>query len=103
MVSYDIGIRNTLLQKHLAGHPQVMFHRGSIPVNVESILNPISVTFEGAAWAETVNYTYDVATGAFATLPGQITVPAATYTQDPVTGAYTMNPGIATLVVTGTI
>ena len=43
MVSYDIGIRNTLLQKHLAGHPQVMFHRGSIPVNVESILNPISV------------------------------------------------------------
>ena len=68
----------------------------------DPILNPISVTFEGAAWAETVNYTYDVATGAFATLPGQITVPAATYTQNS-DGTWTVNPGTVTLVVTGTV
>ena len=68
----------------------------------DPILNPISVTFEGAAWAETVNYTYDEATGAFATLPGQITVPAATYTQNS-DGTWTVNPGTVTLVVTGTV
>ena len=50
-----------------------------------------------------VQYNYTEATGLFATVPGQILVPAATYTQDPVTGAYTATPGIATLVVTGTI
>ena len=48
-------------------------------------------------------YTYDEATGQFATVPGIITVPAATYTQDPVTGEYTTTPGLATLTVTGTI
>ena len=52
---------------------------------------------------EGTQYTYDPATGLFATAAGQIPVPAATYTQDPVTGAYTMTPGIATLTVTGTI
>ena len=45
----------------------------------------------------------DPATGVFATVPGQILVPAATYTQDPTTGAYTINPGTATLTVTGTV
>ena len=44
-----------------------------------------------------------MATGLFATVEGQILVPAATYTQDPTTGAYSVSPGIATLVVTGTI
>ena len=48
-------------------------------------------------------YTYDPATGAFATVPSNITVPAATFTQDPVTGAYSVIPGTATLTVTGTI
>ena len=47
--------------------------------------------------------TYNAATGAFATVAGNVTVPAATYTQDPVTGIYTVTPGVATLVVTGTI
>ena len=69
----------------------------------DPILTALTVTFNGAAWTEGVQYTYDETTGLFATVPGQILVPAATYTQDPVTGAYTVNPGIATLVVTGTI
>ena len=69
----------------------------------DPILTALTVTFDGAAWTQGVQYHYNEATGLFATVPGQILVPAATYTQDPVTGAYTATPGIATLVVTGTI
>ena len=69
----------------------------------DPILTALTVTFDGVAWTQGVQYNYNEATGLFATVPGQILVPAATYTQDPVTGAYTATPGIATLVVTGTI
>ncbi len=67
------------------------------------VLNPITVSFNGTVWNTTDNYTYNNLTGAFATVPGRITVPAATYTQDPVTGAWTVNPGVSTLTVTGTV
>lgn len=67
------------------------------------ILNPIRVTYNGADWTEGTNYTYDETTGDFATLPGQITVPAATYTQNPETGVITTTPGVAIITVTGTI
>lgn len=68
----------------------------------DPILNPITVTFNGSVWAEGVNYTYDESTGTFATLPGQITVPAATYTQNE-DGTWIVNPGTVTLTVTGTV
>lgn len=61
------------------------------------------VTLDGTALVEGVDYTYVPATGAFATIAGRITVPAATYTQDPTTGQITVEPGIAVLTVTGTI
>ncbi len=67
------------------------------------ILNPISVTYNGAQWTENTEYTYDVTTGTFATLTGNISVPGATYTQDPVTGAYSLTPGVAVVTVTGTV
>ena len=66
-------------------------------------LRAISVTFNGTAWTEPTNYTYDAATGAFATVPGQITVPAATYVQNSTTSAWTVTPGVSVLTVTGTI
>lgn len=66
-------------------------------------LSNLAVTFNGTAWTETTNYTYDETTGEFATIVGQITVPAATYTQDPETGVWVANPGVSTLVVKGTI
>lgn len=66
------------------------------------ILNPIAVTFNSAAWATPANYTYNSSTGAFSTVAGQITVPAATYTQD-ASGKWTLTPGSSTLVVTGTV
>ena len=66
-------------------------------------LTDLTVTLDGAPFAQPGGYTYDESTGAFATVPGTITVPAATYTQDPATGVYTAEPGEAVLVVTGTI
>lgn len=66
-------------------------------------LSNLFVTFNGTAWTETTNYTYDETTGEFATIVGQITVPAATYTQDSETGVWVANPGVSTLVVKGTI
>lgn len=67
------------------------------------ILTALEVSFDGVAWTQGTQYNYDAATGLFATVPGQILVPAATYTQNPVTGEFTVTPGIATLIVTGTI
>ena len=69
----------------------------------DPILTDLVVTFNGTALAAGTGYTYDETTGAFSTVPGVITVPAATYTQDPATGIYTGTPGLATLTVTGTI
>ena len=67
------------------------------------ILSGLTVTFNGAAWAEGTNYTYSEVNGLFTTQAGQIIVPAATYTQDPATGAWITNPGTSTLVVSGTV
>lgn len=74
---------------------------------VRDVFNPIlnisSVVFNGTEWTEGANYTYGEATGEFATLPGQITVPAASYEQDIETGVITTTPGVATLTITGTV
>lgn len=66
-------------------------------------LTDIRVTLNGTALAETTDYTYDEATGAFATTEGTLSIPAATFEQDADTGAWTMTPGSATLIVTGTV
>ena len=68
----------------------------------DPILNPITVTYNGTPWTEGVNYTYDPTTGAFSTLPGQITVPAATFEQNP-DGTWTVTPGTSVVTVTGTV
>lgn len=69
----------------------------------DPVLADLAVTFNGAAWSEPENYTYNETTGLFATVPGQITVPAATFEQDPATGAWITTPGVSVLTVTGTI
>ena len=69
----------------------------------DPVLNPISVTYNGTGWTAGTQYTYDPTTGQFATVPGQITVPAATYTQDPISGLWTMEPGVSILTVTGIV
>ena len=65
--------------------------------------NTITVTFNNETWAEGVNYTYDETTGQFATIAGQITIPAATYAQDPTSGAWVITPGVGILKITGTL
>ena len=69
----------------------------------DPILSNLTVTYNGAVWTSPANYTYNEAAGQFATVPGNITVPAATYTQDPTTGVWIVDPGVAVITVTGTI
>lgn len=64
---------------------------------------PITVALNGDAWPETGNYSYNAASGAFATTAGRVTVPAAAYAQDAATGLWTVTPGVAVLTVTGNI
>lgn len=68
-----------------------------------ALKTPISVTLNGDAWPETGNYSYNAASGAFATTAGRVTVPAAAYEQDTATGLWTVTPGVAVLTVTGNI
>lgn len=96
-ITYTFVIQNT------GNEPAIATDNLAISDTFNPILDITSVLFNGTAWTEGTNYTYDEATGTFATLPGQITVPAATYTQDPTTGAFVINPGTATLTVTGTV
>jgi hypothetical protein len=69
----------------------------------DPILEGLTVTLDGNPLAAGVGYTYDQATGEFATIAGQITVPAAEYVQDPATGLWVIQPGVAVLTVTGTV
>ena len=96
-VTYTFVIQNS------GNEAVVATDNAAISDTFDPILTALTVTFDGAAWTQGVQYQYDETTGLFTTNPGQILVPAATYTQDPVTGAYTVTPGIATLIVTGTI
>ena len=66
-------------------------------------LTDLTGTLNGTALTAPTQYTYDAATGVFATVAGVVTVPAATFTQDAATGAYSTTPGTAVLTVTGTV
>lgn len=96
-VIYTLVIRNT------GNTPVAATDNAVITDTFDPILSDLTVTLNGAPLAAGTGYTYNAATGAFATVPGQITVPAATVTQDPVTGAYSLTPGTATVTITGTI
>lgn len=96
-VTYTFVIQNT------GNETVIATDNAAITDTFDPILTDLAVVFEGATWTQGVQYNYNVATGEFTTVPGQIVVPAATYVQDPVTGAYTVTPGTVTLTVTGTI
>ena len=96
-VTYTFIIQNTGNQAVLATD------NAAISDIFDPILSALTVTFNGTAWSEGIQYSYDETTGEFSTNNGQITVPAATYIQDPTTGEYTVTPGTSTLIVTGTI
>ncbi|MBR5295783.1 MAG: hypothetical protein IKU24_04240 [Clostridia bacterium] len=93
----------TFIVENYGNRAVIATDNAAINDTFDPILTSLNVTFNGNAWTEGTQYTYDETTGVFATIPGQILVPAASFVQDPVTGAYTTTPGIATLTVTGTI
>ena len=69
----------------------------------DPILKDLTVTMDGAPMVTRTGYTYDPSTGVFATVAGQITVPAATFSQRTDTGEWQIVPGETTVTVTGTI
>ena len=96
-ITYTFVIQNT------GNSPVVATDNAVITDTFDPILSNLAVTFDGAAWSQGIQYNYTPTTGLFATVPGQITVPAATYTQDPVTGEFILIPGTVTLTVAGTV
>ena len=66
-------------------------------------LSGLTAALDGIPLAVGSDYTYNEATGAFATLAGVVTVPAATVVQDPVSGAFSLTPGVSVLTVSGTV
>ena len=68
----------------------------------DPVLDITSVTLNGTALTEGVDYTYNPVTGEFATTQSLVTVPAAQYTRNP-DGTYTITPSEAVLVINGTI
>ncbi|MBO5501816.1 MAG: DUF11 domain-containing protein [Clostridia bacterium] len=95
--TYTFTIQNN------ATTPAVTTDNVTVTDTFDPILEIQSVTLNGVPLAEGTGYTYNAATGTFATVPGIITVPVATVTQDPVTGAWVVTPGSAVLTVTGII
>lgn len=96
-ITYTFVIQNS-------GNTQVVATDDAIVTDTfDPILSNLTVTYNDTLWVAGTNYTYNEATGEFATLPGQITVPAATYTQDPITGEITIQPGVTVITVTGTV
>ena len=67
------------------------------------VLSDITVSYNGNAWVEGVNYTYNASSGEFRTVDGQITVDAASYVQDPTTGEWSVVPSSAVITVSGNI
>ena len=83
--------------------PAIATDNVTLADNFDPILDNLTVTYNGTPWVEGTQYTYNEATGTFATVAGEITVPAATYVQDPVTGAIAVTPGETVVTVTGTV
>lgn len=94
-ITYTLVIQNT-------GN-QATTSNVSVTDTFDPILSDISVTYNNTPWTEPANYSYNEATGEFATAPNAVTVPAATYTQEPTTGLWTVTPGTAVITVTGTV
>ena len=97
LVTYTFTIRNS------GNTPIVATDNAVISDLFNPILTDLQVNFNGSAWAEGTNYTYDQISGLFESIPGQITVDDATYAQDPITGEWTLTPGVSVLTVTGRI
>lgn len=98
-ISCGDTVTYTFLLQNYGATPLLATDNAVVSDIFDPILTNVTASLNGVA----ITFTYDEATGSFATAPGAITVPAATITQDPTTGAWTVTPGVSTVVVTGTI
>ena len=95
-LTYTFTVQNT-------GSTALTGQEGAVITDTfEPTLTITGVTFNGAAWTSPEDYTYDAATGAFATVAGKLTVPEAAFTQN-ADGSWTVTPGQSILTVTGTV
>ena len=95
-LTYTFTIENT------GNVPAEAIDNVALTDNLNPVLTGLTATYNGTPWTAGTHYTYDEATGAFASVPGQITVPAATYTRA-ADGTYITTPGVATVTITGTV
>lgn len=95
-LTYTFTIQNT-------GNTALTGEEGAVITDTfDPLLTITGVTFNGVAWTSPEDYTYDAATGAFATVAGKLTVPEAAFTQN-ADGSWTTTPGQSVLTVTGTV
>lgn len=97
LLTYTFLIQNT------GSRAAVATDNVTLTDDFDPILRGLTATLDGVPLAEPTDYTYDEATGRFATVQSRITVPAATFAQDETTGAWVVTPGVTRLVVTGTV
>ena len=102
-VTENEPITYTFVIQNSGAAPAVATDNITVTDTFNPALSDLTVTLDGVPLALTTDYTYDPATGQFATVPSRITVPAATYTRNPETGEITVDPGVTVLTVTGTI
>ena len=103
IINDNDSVTYTIIVQNLGNTPIVATDDVVISDTFNPALTGIAVTLNGAPLTVNVDYTYDEASGAFATTAGVITVPAATYTQDPITGVITTTPGVTVLTIVGTV
>ncbi len=103
VVTEDDQITYTFIIQNFGNTAAVAGDNVSITDTFNPLLSAITVTFNGSAWADPTEYSYNATTGVFSTVAGQITVPSATFVQDTVSGAWLVNPGVSYLVITGTL
>ena len=92
----------TIILQNLGNMPVVATDGAIISDVFNPVLSNITVTLNGAELAVGVGYTYDEATGEFATTDGTLTVPAATFLTNE-SGAVVTTPGVTVLTVSGTV
>ncbi len=103
IITDNSEITYTLIVQNL-GNTAIVATDGVIVSDVfNPVLSNITVALNGEPLEEGTGYTYDETTGAFATLDGIVTVPAAAYARDTITGAITTTPGVAVITITGTV
>lgn len=96
-LTYTFTIQNTGAAATTAADNLVLTDVFNPPLTISS------VTLNGTPLVSNTDYTYNQATGAFATVANRIAVPAATFASNPATGAWAATPGVAVLQVTGTL